>query len=234
MSISCASGPTLCANFSVESSGFFGAAPAVFILDSNSSLCFRAWSSFLLKKNQMPRTAAMAHTPSEMPTASPTVRPVCDGAGAGEALLVGVAVVDDVVDEALVVLVEELDVEVELAVVTVAAEGVFSTPAPSSTPMTAPGINPKLPLLQHDVLLFGMSQQYVGCGPSVHSSRPSPPLGKTRRRRRVLASAGLSLVGCQTFLSENLSRIFSFFFFKPRKDALVAYRPCILGDNWYR
>lgn len=58
---------------------------------------------------------------------------------------------DDVLGVALLALVEELDVEVRLAVVTVGAEGVFSTPAPSRTPMTLPGMNPKLPLLQHDV-----------------------------------------------------------------------------------
>jgi hypothetical protein len=75
----------------------------------------------------------------------------------------GEVVEDNVLGVAPLVLLEELDVEVRLSVVTVGADGVFSTPAPSSTPMTPPGINTKLPLLQHDVPSGdGISQQYVG------------------------------------------------------------------------
>jgi hypothetical protein len=69
----------------------------------------------------MPSTAAMAHTPSDMPTASPTVSQVCEGAVAAVALLTLGAAVDDVTEDdvlgvTLLVLVEELDVEVRLAV----------------------------------------------------------------------------------------------------------------------
>ena len=93
---------------------------------------------------------------------------MCEGVGAAEALLDWAAAADGVVLDAALVLSEELDVEVRLAVVTVEAESVFSTPAPSKTPMKSRGIKPKLPVLQHDEVLFGMSQQYVGLGPSLH------------------------------------------------------------------
>jgi hypothetical protein len=140
--------------------------PVALLSDSKTFICFLFCSSLLLKKNQVPSTAAMAHILRDRPTASPTVWPVCESAGAEEALLFEEAAVveDDVLDDF-----EELDVEMRLAVVTFGANGTFSTPAPSSKPMNPPGMNSKLSLLQHEAPLSdGIWQQYVGLVPVLH------------------------------------------------------------------